>query len=157
MIHPRPARPGPAPRRGDSARSGRVGDRGPGCADDPRSGRAARPGAGDDGAVTVEAALALTVLVLVLAAALAAVACLIGQLRCVDAAREAARLAARDDEAAAVAVVQAAAPDGAELQLGRDAGLVTATVTSRAAGGLLPGVTLTATAVAAREPQAGAT
>lgn len=115
------------------------------------SGRAGR----DTGAVTVEAALALCVLAVVLAGAMAAVACLIGHLRCVDAAREAARLAARDDDAAAVAVVRQAAPNGAELHLARRDGLVTATVTSRAAGGLLPGVQLSASAVAALEPSAG--
>lgn len=116
------------------------------------------PESGDDrGAVTVEAALALSVLAVVLAGALAAIACLMGHLRCVDAAREAARLAARDDAGAAAAVVRAAAPDGAELRLDRADGLVTATVTSRAAGGLLPGIQLSASAVAAVEPRSGAT
>ena len=77
---------------------------------------------------------------------------MIGQVRCADAAREAARLAGRGDEAAAAGAVAALAPDGADLALGGTGDFVTATVTSGAVGGLLPGVTLRATATAAREP-----
>ena len=77
---------------------------------------------------------------------------MIGQVRCADAAREAARLAGRGDEAAAAGAVAALAPDGADLALGGTGDFVTATVTSGAVGGLLPGVTLHATATAAREP-----
>jgi len=77
---------------------------------------------------------------------------MIGQVRCADAAREAARLAGRGDEAGAARAVAALAPDGADLALGGSGDFVTATVTSGAVGGLLPGVTLRATATAAREP-----
>ena len=75
------------------------------------------------------------------------------QVRCVDAAREAARLAARGDHDSAVRVAHAVAPEGAVLDLRRDGDFVVATVTSRS--GLLPGVSINAAAVAAAEPPAG--
>jgi len=52
---------------------------------------------GDRGSVTAEIAVALPALVLMVMAALGAVAVATAQLRCVDAAREAARAAARGD------------------------------------------------------------
>ena len=106
----------------------------------------------DGGSVTIEAAIGLAVLALVLAACLAGIACLMAQLRCADAAREAARLAGRGDAAAARAV-SALAPAGASLSLSGGGDLVTATVTAAPVGGLLPGVIIEATASAAREPQ----
>jgi hypothetical protein len=106
----------------------------------------------DHGGVTVEAALALAVLAVVLVSCLAGIGCLIAQIRCADAAREAARLAGRGDVDLAAAVVVTLAPDGAALSLGGAGDLVTATVTARPIGGLLPGVTITASAAAAREP-----
>jgi hypothetical protein len=72
------------------------------------------------------------------------------QVRCVDAAREAARLAARGDDGWASDAARSIAPDGAAVQLRRDGELVVATVTARSA--LLPGVTVAAEAVAAAEP-----
>jgi hypothetical protein len=72
------------------------------------------------------------------------------QVRCVDAAREAARLAARGDDGSASDAARGIAPDGAAVQLRRDGGLVVATVTARSP--LLPGVTVAAEAVAAVEP-----
>ena len=72
------------------------------------------------------------------------------QVRCVDAAREAARLAARGDDGSAAIAAQRIAPDGAAVQLRRDGELVVATVTARSP--LLPGVTIAADAVAAVEP-----
>lgn len=108
---------------------------------------------GEAGSVTIEAALGLAVLALVLALCLAGIACLLAQLRCADAAREAARLAARGDDAGAAAAVSVLAPAGASLSLsGGD--LVTATVTAAPVGGLLPGVRIEASASAAREPSA---
>ena len=71
------------------------------------------------------------------------------QVRCVDAAREAARLAARGDDALAAEVARNTAPDGAAVQLRRNGDLVVASVTARSA--LLPGVTVAAEAVAAVE------
>lgn len=108
-------------------------------------------GSADRGSVTIEAAIGLAVLVVVVAACLAGISCLLAQLRCADAAREAARLAARDDAAGAAQAVTALAPAGAALSLsGGD--LVTATVTAAPMGGLLPGVVISASASAAREP-----
>ncbi len=103
--------------------------------------------------MTIEAAMALAVLALVLIACLSGVACVIAQVRCADAAREAARLAGRGDAGGASAAVAALAPAGASLSLGGSGDLVQASVTVRAIGGLLPGVTISATASAAREPQ----
>lgn len=106
---------------------------------------------GDRGSVTIEAAIGLAVLAVVLAACVAGIACLLAQARCADAAREAARLAARGDEAAAAQAVSVLAPAGAAFSLsGGD--LVTATVSVAPVGGLLPGVVISASASAAREP-----
>ena len=87
---------------------------------------------------------------MVLAVCLAGVVAVTAQLRCVDAAREAARLAARGDERTAVAAARRIAPRGAAVGLHRERGFVVATVTARAAG--LPGVVLGADSVAAVEP-----
>ncbi|WP_238412677.1 TadE family type IV pilus minor pilin [Saccharothrix deserti] len=76
---------------------------------------------GDDrGAVTVEAALAVCGLVVVLALGVTAVMAVVGQLRCTDAAREAARLVARGDDARADGVVEAIAPEGARWAVHRE-------------------------------------
>lgn len=107
---------------------------------------------GDGGSVTIEAAIALSTVVIVLAMCLAGIGCVIGEIRCLDAAREAARLAARGDNDHAAAMVAQVAPAGASLSLQVDGDTVIATVTAAPVGGLLPGVRLTATAVAAKEP-----
>ncbi len=96
--------------------------------------------------------MALAVLALVLVTCLAGLACMIAQVRCADAAREAARLAGRGDSDGATNAVATLAPAGASLTLGSSDGLVTATVSARPIGGLLPGVTIHASAAAAREP-----
>jgi len=72
------------------------------------------------------------------------------QVRCVDAAREAARLAARGDGDAAVAAAQWVAPHGAAVQVDRDGDYAVATVTARSP--LLPGLRITARGVSAVEP-----
>jgi hypothetical protein len=72
------------------------------------------------------------------------------QVRCVDAAREAVRLAARGDDASASVAAQGIAPDGAAVQLRHDGEFVVATVTARSP--LLPGITIAGDAVAAAEP-----
>ena len=72
------------------------------------------------------------------------------QVRCVDAAREAARLAARGDDRSASDAAHRIAPHGSALQLRRDGALVVARVTARSV--LLPGLTVAAEAVAAAEP-----
>jgi hypothetical protein len=72
------------------------------------------------------------------------------QVRCVDAAREAARLAARGDDGSASGAAKGIAPDGASVQLRLDGEFVVAIVT--ATSPLLPGITIGAQAVAAPEP-----
>lgn len=72
------------------------------------------------------------------------------QVRCIDAAREAARLAARGDDGSASGVAKRIAPDGASVQLRPDGEFVVAIVTANSP--LLPGITIAAEAVAAAEP-----
>ena len=105
----------------------------------------------DRGSVTVEAALVLAVLVVVVAACLAGIGCVIAQLRCADAAREAARLAGRGDRSGATSAVASIAPSGAVLSLQTQGDLVTATVSVGAVSGLLPGVSIRASASAENE------
>jgi Flp pilus assembly protein TadG len=109
----------------------------------------------DRGAVTAELAASLPVLVLVLAVALTAVGAAAARVRLQDAAREAARVAARGDEAAAQQLAARVAP-GARLQLERTGDEVVATMhaTVHPLTGLLPGFAITETAVAAIEPTA---
>lgn len=106
----------------------------------------------DRGSVTVEAALALCSLVLVLALALAGVSAVIAQVRCVDAAREAARLAARGEADRAADVARRIAPPGAAVRLDRRGDEVSAQIVAAPAGGLLPGIDVRAEAVAVVEP-----
>jgi hypothetical protein len=101
--------------------------------------------------VTVEAALALCSLMVVLALAIGAVASVAAQLRCTDAAREAARLVARGEPDRARQVAEAIAPRGARLDLGLRGDEVTATVTAAAVGGL-PGLTVSGRALGVLEP-----
>jgi hypothetical protein len=72
------------------------------------------------------------------------------QVRCVDAAREAARLAARGDERGASEAARIVGPAGAGLEVRRNGGRVVARVVARSP--LLPGITIAAEAVAAIEP-----
>ena len=107
---------------------------------------------GDEGAVTVEAAIAIASIVVVLMLCVAAVVAVTLHVRCVDSAREAARLTARGD-AAAMATAQRVAPDGAHVQIRTEGDVVVATVRARTP--LLPMVRISAEAVAAIEPTAG--
>ncbi|MDH6284410.1 TadE family type IV pilus minor pilin [Prescottella agglutinans] len=104
----------------------------------------------DDGAVTVEAAIAIASIVTVVVLCVGAIAAVSAQVRCIDAAREAARLAARGDRDAVAASVRVA-PGGADITVREDGAFVVATV--RAGVPLLPLVELSAEAVAAREPE----
>jgi Flp pilus assembly protein TadG len=107
--------------------------------------------------VTAETAVVLPVLLLVLAGAVAAVTLVGAQLRCVDAAREGARAAARGDSVAAVtALVDRAAPDGAVVAVAVDDTEVRVTVTADVAAlGPLPlRIDVSAEAVTLREPGA---
>lgn len=102
---------------------------------------------------TAEAAFAILALVAILVVCMAGLTALSMQVRCVDAAREAARLAARGDDGGAEWVARAVAPEGAVLHLRRSGAYVVATVTSRSS--LLPGVSIDAEAIAAAETAAG--
>ncbi|HEX5346363.1 MAG TPA: TadE family type IV pilus minor pilin [Pseudonocardiaceae bacterium] len=107
---------------------------------------------GDRGSVTVEAALALCSLVAVLALVLAAVSAVAAQLRCIDAAREAARLTARGEPARAEDIAQRIAPRGAVVAVTVRGDEVTVRVSANPAAGLLPGIDVGAEAAAVLEP-----
>jgi hypothetical protein len=98
----------------------------------------------------VEAAFGVAILVAVLMLCLAGIAAMSMQVRCIDAAREAARLAARGDERSAADAARRVAPGGAVVQLRRDGGFVVATVVARS--NLLPALHIAATGVSAIEP-----
>lgn len=105
--------------------------------------------------VTAETAVVLPVLLLVLAGAVAAMIAVGAQLRCVDAAREGARSAARGDPAATVTAVAAhVAPPGAAIGVRNAADQIEVTVSVRVKPlGALPfSVRVSASAVAHREP-----
>lgn len=108
------------------------------------------PPTDDSGGVTVEAAFAVAALIAVAVLGIGGLAAVSIQVRCLDAAREAARLAARGDDRAAVETARRAGPDGATVEVRRDGGRVVARV--RVPAPLLPGITVAAEAVAAPEP-----
>ena len=81
---------------------------------------------------------------------LAGVSAVSMQVRCVDAAREAARLAARGDDRSALDVARRIAPAAARIQVRRDGDFLVATVVANSK--LLPTLDITAKAVAAAEP-----
>lgn len=117
-------------------------------------GQAAEPGdgAGERGSVSVEAALALCSLVVVLGLALGGVAAVSAQLRCVDAAREAARLTARGEQDRAGEVAARIAPRDARVGVQVRGDEVLVDVVAAPAGGLLPGLDVRARAIAVLEP-----
>ena len=105
--------------------------------------------------VTAETAVVLPVLLLVLAGAVAALIVVGAQLRCVDAAREGARAAARGDGDARVTEIAAGAgPSGASVRIAAGADEVAVTVTADVAplGPLPLHVRVSARAVSAPEP-----
>ncbi|MGE2717582.1 TadE family type IV pilus minor pilin [Mycolicibacterium litorale] len=98
----------------------------------------------------MEAAFAIAAVVVVLAMCVAGLSAVGAQVRCIDAAREAARLAARGDERSATEVAARIAPEGAAVDLQWDGELAVARVSSRTP--ILFGVEIAARAVAAAEP-----
>ena len=108
----------------------------------------------DRGSVTAELAAALPALMLVISVAVSAVAVAGARVRVADAAREAARAAARDDPDAARTLTEQSAP-GAAVVVDRRGAIVVATVrlVVHPAGGWLPALTVTESAVAAAEPR----
>lgn len=107
----------------------------------------------DGGMVTVEAALAVPALLLVLVLAMGVVTTVAAQLQLVDAARQAARLAARGEPARVVERAgEAAGPRGTTVTLRRRDETVEVTVSATARVlGRLPGIRLRARAVAVSE------
>jgi len=112
------------------------------------------------GSATAETAVLLPVLVVVLAAAVWVLACVAAQLTCVDAARAAARAAARGDTPADVrAVGERLAPAGAAVRIRSGDGTVRVLVTAdaRPFGSVLrvlPALAVSGRATAAVEPGA---
>ncbi|MEV6274420.1 TadE family type IV pilus minor pilin [Nocardia sp. NPDC051832] len=95
--------------------------------------------------------MALTAIVVVVVLCFGGLLAASTQVRCVDAAREAARLAARGDAENAVTVARRVAPPGADIALRTEGDRVVAVVSARSP--LLP-LVLRADAVAAQEPGA---
>jgi hypothetical protein len=87
----------------------------------------------------------------VLVLCLAGVTAVSMQVRCVDAAREAARLAARGDERVAVDTARRIAPAGARVQVARDGDFLVATVVAHSK--LLPALDIAGRAVSVAEPR----
>ncbi|WP_442860956.1 TadE family type IV pilus minor pilin [Amycolatopsis sp. CA-230715] len=104
--------------------------------------------------MTVEAAIAVCALVFVLGLVLAGFAAVSGQLRCTDAASEAARLIARGQRPLAERAVAEIGPPGAVLTTTGEAGAVQVDVHAAALGGMLP-IDLHGTAYAVLEPGEG--
>ena len=96
-------------------------------------------------------------LVVVLAVVLAAMGAMVLQLRCVDAATEAARLAARGDSEGARRAAARLLPGGADVAVEVRGDDVVARVRAAPLGSALPGVRVAAEARAVREPSPVAT
>ena len=111
--------------------------------------KAPRRLASDAGAVTVEAAFAIAALVVVLALCAAGITAVSTQVRCIDAAREAARLVARGDPDSASTAARRIAPGDAVVSWRREGPFVVARVSADTA--LLLGLTISAEAVSAAE------
>ncbi|BDB45411.1 MULTISPECIES: TadE family type IV pilus minor pilin [Mycobacterium] len=95
--------------------------------------------------------MAIAALVAVLVLCLAGITAVSMQVRCVDAAREAARLSARGDGDAAEQVARRIAPAGAQVVVRRDGDLWIATVVAHSK--LLPALDIAARAVSVAEPR----
>lgn len=105
--------------------------------------------------VTAETALALPALVIVLAGLITVVVAVTAQLRCVAAAREGARAAARGEDASVVQQIAArAAPDGARVAISSGSDTVTVRVTAGVSPLGLPigEIKVSGSATAQREP-----
>ncbi|WP_040832974.1 TadE family type IV pilus minor pilin [Nocardia brevicatena] len=100
--------------------------------------------------MTVEAAIALGAIAAAATLCIGAVLAASTQVRCVDAAREAARLAARGDRANALEAARRVAPENAGIAIRREGDRVVVVVSAEPP--LLPLLVLRAEAVAAVEP-----
>ena len=106
----------------------------------------------DGGMVTIEAAVALCAFVTLLAMVLAGVSMVLDQIRCVDAAREAARLVARGEPDRAADAVRRIGPPRATMSITTNGDAITVVVADPAGGSMLPGVHVHGEAYAVREP-----
>lgn len=106
--------------------------------------------ADESGMVTVEAAYAIAAIVVMVLIAVGAVAAVTTQIRCTDAAREVARLSAAGD-ASGREVAQRLVGDVARVSIS-DADDRVVVVEVRSGVAMLPGLTVSARAVAAKEP-----
>jgi Flp pilus assembly protein TadG len=106
----------------------------------------------DRGTVTVETAIGLAAFLLVLAQAVNGLAASMDQIRCVDAAREAARLAARGEPEEAREAAERIAPQNAAVAIDISGEHIQVEVSAASSGGLLPNIRLHAQAFAVREP-----
>jgi len=104
------------------------------------------------GMVTVEAAYALAAIAAFLVVAVEVVAGVAAYIRCTDAAREVARLAAAGDDGAGSVGAQLA-PSGARIEISSGGERVTVVVSASLP--LLPMASVSATSIAAREPGGG--
>ncbi|RPA57504.1 pilus assembly protein TadE [Gordonia oryzae] len=103
----------------------------------------------DAGMVTVEAAYAIVAIVAVLLLGIGAIGAVIAEIRCTDAAREVARLTAAGDAGARAAGARLVGAD-AIITVSEQGGKVVVSVTDRVLS--LPGLTMSARAVAGKEP-----
>jgi Flp pilus assembly protein TadG len=106
----------------------------------------------DAGAVTVEAAISLVSLVVVLTMVFGGAMAVGDQLRCTDAAGEAARLITRGQRQLAEEAVRNLAPSGSRLAVRGEGDTVTVEVSAQPLGGLLPGLEVRAEAYGVLEP-----
>lgn len=103
----------------------------------------------ESGMVTVEAAYAIAAIVVTVLIAVGAIAAVTTQIRCTDAAREVARLSAAGDSSAREAARRLVG-DAARVSISASDENVVVEVRSEVA--MLPGLTMSARAVAAKEP-----
>lgn len=106
----------------------------------------------DRGGVTVEAAIAIAAFLMVLAMGLSGLSAVVDQVRCTDAAREAARLTARGTPEEATSAAKRIAPDNARVRITMNEQHIEVRVEATPAFTLLPGIHLHAEAFAVREP-----
>jgi hypothetical protein len=111
----------------------------------------------DSGMVTVETAIALAAFLTVLAAALFTISAAIDQLKCTDAAREAARLTAKGEPEKAKSAAKHIAPDKAAVEIRTTGDEIHVSISARPVAGLIPGLELHAVAYAISEPTTEAT
>jgi Flp pilus assembly protein TadG len=111
----------------------------------------------DSGMVTVETVIALMAFFTVLAMALSTISAAIDQLKCTDAAREAARLTARGETEKARSTARQIAPQDATIKISTTGEEIHVSISAKPSLNLIPGVELHAEAYAISEPTIGAT